>query len=920
MCPEIIQRLIPVEVKEGGVGKFQCRILAKPAPDIEWYKDDQLLDESDRVKFENKDGVRVLTITDISPFDEAEYKILTRNPLGTATCSAELLVEEFVCKPELMQPMEDVEVKAGEDCCFCVRVKGDVNVDWYKNDKLLEDAGHVVIVDEEDGETFTLAVEEATVEDSGVYKCVASNKAGKVTCSASLNITLPKPEGRKPWATPTAVSQGKESSEEKISVTAAEVQPARTSPKAVVGAVGEKVELTIEGALLQVDRQGPGIIVPQEELTVASLAPEDVVVMKEATRDDSSISTPTDVQPDRTQPRALPETVGKTVELTVEVSSLKEGIPGTEIIVPQKVPTVESLAPKPATAEDTQETSATFPEKLYWATDERGKRLEKTAEFPPEESFPKEPTDNAKVFKDNIAPEKKGKTPPLIKAKPKKRGSDFHKGSEEDQIEKLAYATKREDGLPVWARRPRPDKMGRGETAERVTTETKEATSLKEKSEKSTALPGAGEENIPGTKAHMPKEIPQEPAEEGREPVEKVGGPGNKLAEPAESEEKPGRQSKIPEQSDRKMGKKALGVDEKRQQFEEKSWKSPKKQQIPEDKASRPEEKLQRPPEKAPKPERKPPRPEELGWRPKQKTVGADKLTHRPDNKTQWTGDAERKTDEKAEEPLEKTLSAGEKDLRSEGGIYGPEEKGPTPEQKVRSPEQLTSKPKESTRSPNEIPQGLEVEAERPREESKKPEEKAKKTLKLEEKTQDRKGKLPVWAKHEDEVPEWARRSRPKEKPKEAPPPIKPKATRKPTDTKKLPVDGEPTKVVPKQTAPKFVTDLEEAPSVIHEGEDFNLKVKLEGIPKPTVERYKDDVKVLEQPRRTIKGDGDSCELIVKNAVAKDSGIYKCVVTNDTGSSSKIFELEVKGMSFFVYQPQDISTSYHRATTSKGKL
>ena len=194
MSPEIIQRLIPVEVVKGGMVKFQCRVVGEPAPEIEWYKDDQLLDESDRMKFENKDGVCVLTISDVTPFDEAEYKVLARNPLGTATCSAELLVEESVSKPELMQPMEDVEVKAGEDGCFCVRVKGDVKVDWYKNDKLLEDAGHVVIVDEEDGETFTLAIEEATVEDSDVYKCVASNKAGKVTCSASLKVASPKPQ------------------------------------------------------------------------------------------------------------------------------------------------------------------------------------------------------------------------------------------------------------------------------------------------------------------------------------------------------------------------------------------------------------------------------------------------------------------------------------------------------------------------------------------------------------------------------------------------------------------------------------------------------------------------------------------------------------------------------------------------------
>ena len=80
------------------------------------------------------------------------------------------------------------KILSGEDGRFFVRVKGNVKVDWYKGDKLLEDVGHVVIVDEDDGETFTLALEEASSDDSGMYKCVASNKAGTVTSTAMLTV------------------------------------------------------------------------------------------------------------------------------------------------------------------------------------------------------------------------------------------------------------------------------------------------------------------------------------------------------------------------------------------------------------------------------------------------------------------------------------------------------------------------------------------------------------------------------------------------------------------------------------------------------------------------------------------------------------------------------------------------------------
>ena len=79
-------------------------------PEIEWYKDDQLLEESKTVKFENKGDNFSLIIKNASLADEAEYKILARNPLGTASCTADLLVEESVAKPELIEPMTDAQV------------------------------------------------------------------------------------------------------------------------------------------------------------------------------------------------------------------------------------------------------------------------------------------------------------------------------------------------------------------------------------------------------------------------------------------------------------------------------------------------------------------------------------------------------------------------------------------------------------------------------------------------------------------------------------------------------------------------------------------------------------------------------------------------------------------------------------------
>lgn len=203
---------------------FSCHATGEPSPDIEWYKDDTLIVENDRLIVEQKDGVSTLTMKNVATIDEAVYKALARNPLGAATSSSELLVKESAVKPELLEPLKNIDVKSGQAVSFSVRVKGDVKVDWYKDDELLLDAGRVVIVDEQDGETFTLAVEDARVEDAGVYKCVARNEAGEVSCNAALKVSLSRRKSRK---------ANKES---------------QKSPEAE--AVGRTMELTVEGMLM----------------------------------------------------------------------------------------------------------------------------------------------------------------------------------------------------------------------------------------------------------------------------------------------------------------------------------------------------------------------------------------------------------------------------------------------------------------------------------------------------------------------------------------------------------------------------------------------------------------------------------------------------------------------------------------------
>lgn len=59
------------------------------------------------------------------------------------------------------------------------------SVNWYRNDGFLTDGGRIRTSQSEDG-YYSLTVLSTKPNDSGVYKCVARNKYGTVTCRASM--------------------------------------------------------------------------------------------------------------------------------------------------------------------------------------------------------------------------------------------------------------------------------------------------------------------------------------------------------------------------------------------------------------------------------------------------------------------------------------------------------------------------------------------------------------------------------------------------------------------------------------------------------------------------------------------------------------------------------------------------------------
>lgn len=145
---------------------------------------------SKRVKTYFDSEVSRLTISDTVADDEGEYECVATNEHGTASSSAEVLVNEAIVMPEFKEKMKHAEVVEGDTARFDVHVVGNPKpvTEWSKGGKAINDGGRFKIVQSEDSDLYSLFIENASMDDFGSYKCVASNEAGRMQCSARLDV------------------------------------------------------------------------------------------------------------------------------------------------------------------------------------------------------------------------------------------------------------------------------------------------------------------------------------------------------------------------------------------------------------------------------------------------------------------------------------------------------------------------------------------------------------------------------------------------------------------------------------------------------------------------------------------------------------------------------------------------------------
>lgn len=90
--PKFVQRVEPVAVEKDKTARLVCKVEGTPFPEIAWYKNEVLLQASERVQIHISEDTVSLEFSKVTPQDVAIYSCKATNPAGVATSTANLVI------------------------------------------------------------------------------------------------------------------------------------------------------------------------------------------------------------------------------------------------------------------------------------------------------------------------------------------------------------------------------------------------------------------------------------------------------------------------------------------------------------------------------------------------------------------------------------------------------------------------------------------------------------------------------------------------------------------------------------------------------------------------------------------------------------------------------------------------------------
>ncbi|XP_059477617.1 peroxidasin isoform X1 [Neocloeon triangulifer] len=181
--PEIKEEPHDVEITFGGTVYFTCKADGDPQPNIVWLRNSQEVDTNPRYSVL---GDGTLMIANAALDDVGVYECLARNSAGhTKSRSAVMRVGRTVAKPRFSLNPEDYYGHQGQQVSLHCTAVGQPTpkITWSRDGREIRNTDHIRV-----WENGTLTIRHSRVEDSGQYRCSATNFLGTINSIVFVKV------------------------------------------------------------------------------------------------------------------------------------------------------------------------------------------------------------------------------------------------------------------------------------------------------------------------------------------------------------------------------------------------------------------------------------------------------------------------------------------------------------------------------------------------------------------------------------------------------------------------------------------------------------------------------------------------------------------------------------------------------------
>ena len=293
--PTFAQRPQTKNCEEGQSTELECRFVAIPEAEVQWFHNKTALVESNRIKVENQADMHmycsIIRISNVEKADEGTYEVCAKNREGEATNT---LILNVSAKPEktpepvneqpiIVKQLTPTVCKLGDSVKLETVITGTPTpkVEWTHNGSILKSSSGIKMTDKDN--IYTLVIDKVEQACDGDYCVKAVNASGSVQTKANLTVQGEVVE----FVVPLEDIETKERASVEMNVeTSAEdtnvlwykdgEQIAKTDTKYEFKKSGRKHSLMIKDTTFHVEGEYSAVVGEQEtscELTVVELPP-----------------------------------------------------------------------------------------------------------------------------------------------------------------------------------------------------------------------------------------------------------------------------------------------------------------------------------------------------------------------------------------------------------------------------------------------------------------------------------------------------------------------------------------------------------------------------------------------------------------------------------------------------------------------